>query len=836
MSSFRRAVLPLGCLTILWLPLAGDPPAAGDSPATAGQRLDGAGDPLPEGATARLGNLRFCHGGRIHALAFAPDGKTLASAGDDRIIRLWDVNTGREVRSLIGHGRPIYGLAFSPDGKTLASNSQDETVRLWDPHTGQERRRLAGVWGQCVAIAFSRDGTMLAAPAKDQGICLWNPSTGAEIRRLEALNHVNSLAFSPDGKRLLAGLVNDAVLWDVASGKKLRKYDGARNVHTFTNVAFAPDGQTLLVGDRESVAQWDAAALEKLRDFKRNNTSTGMVAFAADGKTLATTHGDGVVSLWNAATGEEIHSLQEQSNPTTCIAYAPDGKTLATAGARGRIRLWDPTTGKSRMSEPLPAFEAAVLPGDRQEVVSADARSIVSWDRRTGKQLRCLAYSEEATAARVFSAGGRLLAACPVGNEPIQVFAAATGKEIAKCAARPEHVSALAFAPGDKALAVLNGGDLIRLWNVETGATRRDHPLSEAAHGPIAFSPDGRVLAVVHRVHNWTLALKELATGRDRCKLHISVVGQRMMQLASDYRNVTTYWDTQTVAHVAFSPDSRRLAVALGETIQIWDASASQQLRLLGGHQDAVRTVVFSPDGKLVASGSQDRTVRIWDPTTGNELGRLEGHRGAIRQVEFSADGRELLSTSEDGTALIWDVSAALEAGRKRRAARPAPAPDTLWQDLGHDDAARGHAAIATLLATPRETVDLLKQRLQPVPAINDTRIARLVLDLGHANFDARQRAGAELEKLQELAEPALRRLLADKPSLEVRQRAEALVEKLEKQPLAGDTLRAWRAVEVLEKIGTPPARQLLETLAQGAPEARQTQEARAALKRLAGP
>jgi len=648
---------------------------------------------------------------------------------------------------------------------------------------------------------------------------------------------VSSLAFSPDGKRLLAGVSSDAVLWDVTIGKKLRQYGGTRNVNTHANVAFAPDGQSLVLSDRECATQWDAAALEKLRDFKRNNTSTGIVMFAADGKMLATAHDDGIVSLWNTATGEEIHSLQEHGNHVRCVAFAPDGKTLATAGDRGHIRLWDPATGKSRMTDMLPSFEAAAFPGD--EVVSADTRSIVHWDKRTGKQLRCLAYNEQATGLRAFSPSGRQLAFCTwQGSEPIQVFATATGKETGQCAGRPERVAALAFLPGDKALMAADGGgsSVVRFWNLKTGTAPRDHHLSEAACGPVAFSPDGRILAVAHRSHNWTLGLKELATGRDRCKLHISIVGRRMLQMTSEWRNSTVFFDSQTVAHVSFSPDSKRLAVALGETIQIWDAVAGQQLRLLGGHQDAVGPMAFAPDGKLLVSGSQDQTVRVWEPTSGTELCRLQGHRGGIRQLAFSPDGRELLSTSEDGTALVWDVSAALEAGRKRQSARPAPAPnDALWHDLGHDDAARGLEAMAKLLATPRETLDLLKQRLRPVPAVDDRRVARLLVDLGHENFEARQRAGAELEKLQELVEPALRRLLADKPPLEVRQRAEALVEKLDKQPLAGDTLRAWRAVEVLEKIGTPEARQLLETIAQGAPEARQTQEAGAALKRLVG-
>jgi hypothetical protein len=218
--------------------------------------------------------------------------------------------------------------------------------------------------------------------------------------------------------------------------------------------------------------------------------------------------------------------------------------------------------------------------------------------------------------------------------------------------------------------------------------------------------------------------------------------------------------------------------------------------------------------------------VRVWELASGKLVGKRSGHKGWIRAVTFSPDSRRLASGSEDGTILVWDVRAfAAEE-------TPGASLDALWQDLRHEDAARARRAVWSLAADPVRSVPSLASRLRPVEAPDAGRVARLVRDLDNDAFAMRERATRDLEALGEAAAPALRAALRKGPTPEVRMRAERLLKKVRGVP-GLEQLRVRRAVEVLEHAGTPTARRLLDRLAKGWPEARLTQEARAALGRL---
>jgi predicted NACHT family NTPase len=255
----------------------------------------------------------------------------------------------------------------------------------------------------------------------------------------------------------------------------------------------------------------------------------------------------------------------------------------------------------------------------------------------------------------------------------------------------------------------------------------------------------------------------------------------------------------------------------------------------LKGHQNLVTSLAFSPDGKVLASGSSDSTVRLWRPATGKELRRFEGHRGLVKSVAFSGDGQKLASAGVDTTVLVWDVSGLVPRTEPVAQLQPAEL-QALWEDLAGDDAARASRAIEKLAAAPTQATTLLKQQLRPAAAADPKLLAGLIADLGNDDFNTREKATKELEKLGEHAEPALRKALEEKPAPEARRRLEALAEKasaLRRNP-SPERVRTFRSLEVLERAGTAEARQVLEALAQGAPGARLTEEAKAAAERLA--
>jgi hypothetical protein len=270
--------------------------------------------------------------------------------------------------------------------------------------------------------------------------------------------------------------------------------------------------------------------------------------------------------------------------------------------------------------------------------------------------------------------------------------------------------------------------------------------------------------------------------------------------------------------------------------IRIWDTTTGVPLdhvqppdgQLPGG---------FSPDNRLFVTTSAQGTILVWDLASGRERISLRGHLpGNVRAVLFTADHRFLFSGGDDSQVLLWDLTGRAGDGVWRTVKHPPARQLELWDKLAGNDSAAAHKAIWELAADPVGTVAFLEARLKPVTGPGDKEIAALIAQLGSDRFAKRQEAQTLLAKIGEPAVPALREALAKNPSLEQARRLEKLIQELASPAPAGEPLRALRALEILERIATPEARQVLSSLGQGLPGSRFTRTAKEALQRLKAP
>ena len=429
------------------------------------------------------------HQGEVTSVSFSPDGQTLASASEDKTIKLWNVADGRELRTLLGHQMGVISVSFSPDGQTLASASDDSTVKLWNVTDGKELRTLLGHQMGVISVSFSPDGQTLASTSEDKTIKLWNVTDGKELRTLSGHQHmicsVNSISFSPDSKTIASTSGGSTVkLWNVADGKELRTLSGNQNaVCSVSSVSFSPDGKTIASASADkTIKLWNVADGKELRTLSGNQVNVYSTSFSPDGKTIASASEDKTIKLWNVADGKELRTLSGHQAEVRLVSFSPDGKTIASASEDKTIKLWN----------------------------VAD-----------GKELRTLSGHQFPVSSVSFSPDGKTIASASELNNTVKLWNVADGKELRTLF----RVSSVSFSPDGQTLAFASWDKTIKLWNVADGKELRTLSGHQFSVSSVSFSPDGKTIASASedgtiKLWNWDLD-RLMVMGCDRIRPYL---------------------------------------------------------------------------------------------------------------------------------------------------------------------------------------------------------------------------------------------------------------------------------------------------------------------------
>ncbi|MBS1809642.1 MAG: hypothetical protein JST84_15890 [Acidobacteria bacterium] len=576
------------------------------------------------------------HENGVISVAFIGDGKTLASSGWDGKIKLWDVQSGKELATFSGHTNEVRSVAISRDGKTLASGSSDHTVKLWDIQSRKELATFSGHTNIVESVVFNAENKIIASSSWDHTIRLWDVQSGKELATLSGhTGPVYSVTFSGDGKLLASGSGDRTIkLWDVQSGKELTTFK-IEHQDTVFSVAFSADGKMLASGSGDSTVKlWDVRDKRVKANLIGHHNSVASVIFSRDGKTLASSSWDGTIKLWDTQNGQALATFSGHSAEVRSVAISEDGKTMASGSLDRTIKLWDIqrekdlTTFRGHANE----VRAVAISGDGKTVASGGVdRTIKLWDVQSGNELKTSQGHNDTVSSVTFSADGKTLASSS-WDRTIKLWDVQNGRELATLQGHTNFVSSVSLSQDGKILASGSGDNTIKLWDVQRGnelATLRGHTSSVNS---VNFSRDGKMLA---------------SGGSDsRIRLWDVQSGKELRRLSGH---------TNAVYSVVFSRDGKTLASSSDDsTIRLWDVQRGSELAILRGHTNAVYTVSFSEDGKTLASGSRDMTVKLWDIWSGKELVTLRGQTDTVSSVAFSQDNRILISGSHDRTVKLY--------------------------------------------------------------------------------------------------------------------------------------------------------------------------------------
>ena len=627
----------------------------------------------PNRPLGKTNELEYLHAAA--AVAYSADGKLVAVAGNDHVIRVWNTETEQQLSSLVGHQETVLRLAFHPNGSLLATGGFDHQVCVWDVTTGKlvMVRELAA---QCMALTFNADGSHVLITSATNVVAVRLLDNEIAVKYEGPTTEVAVAAVSPDAALLACGTSdpeNRVFVWDVLSGELLASMQGHSN--QISGVKFNAGGDRIAsVSLDTTLRTWDVSTGKTVHVFRGHSAPIYSVAFSPDGKQIVTGSRDETARLWDCESGDELRVFRGHEAEVPQIGFSADGSKVVSASFDGTLRIWDLSWDEGRILRGHTSFvyDVAFDPSSDQVASVAWDGKLLQWDLDAGRPLNEILHPARVVTSVSFDS---------TGNRLITLSRSSDTERI---------------------------GRKVMVWDQLTGELLHVFPVagpnwleSRSTVGRANWTeqpPAGCLIAVgddVGRVH-----LFELESGQQRTILNGHEKGiidvafrpisrsnakSAVCHLASSSKDLTVrVWDIERgevvailgghktdINRVVYSQDGKFLATAsTDKTVRLWDADS---YRLFGEllHGSAVYGLAFSPDGTRLATGCADKTVRLWDVERRQEVAQLRGHSEYVHAVSYSRDGKRIASASGDATVRIWDSLAPGKRARARDEQRP---------------------------------------------------------------------------------------------------------------------------------------------------------------------